>query len=61
MPRVIGGFKCPYTGRIYHVGDEYDGEHIDEMRAKGYIEGTNEERNGPEPSEKPKKPKKSKE
>ena len=57
MPKVTGGFKCPYTGRIYRVGDEYDGEHLDEMHAKGYIEGTSEV----EPPEKPKKPKKSKE
>lgn len=60
MPKVISGFKCPYTGRIYHVGDEYDGEYSDEMRAKGYIEGTKEEKD-PESSEKPKKSKKSKE
>lgn len=60
MPKVISGFKCPYTGRIYHVGDEYDGEYSDEMRAKGYIEGTKEEKE-PESSEKPKKSKKSKE
>lgn len=59
MPKVISGFKCPYTGRIYHVGDEYDGEYSDEMRAKGYIEGTKEEKE-PEPAEKPKKSKKSK-
>ena len=59
MPKVISGFKCPYTGRIYHVGDEYDGEYSDEMRAKGYIEGTKEEKD-PESSEKPKKSKKSK-
>jgi len=60
MPKVISGFKCPYTGRIYHVGDEYDGEYSDEMRAKGYIEGAKEEKD-PESSEKPKKSKKSKE
>lgn len=59
MPRVVSGFKCPYTKRIYHFGDEYDGEYLDEMRTKGYIEGTKEEKE-PEPAEKSKKSKKSK-
>jgi len=38
MPKVIGGFKCPYTKKIYRVGDEYDGDHLEEMQAKGYVE-----------------------
>ena len=38
MARVVSGFKCPYTKRIYHVGDEYDGEHLVEYAAKGYID-----------------------
>lgn len=40
MPKVIGGFKCPYTKRIYHVGDEYDGKYLKEMQEKGYVEKT---------------------
>lgn len=65
MAKVIGGFKCPYTGRIYHVGDEYDGDYPEEMRSKGYIDEAPEEtkeeiKENTEP-EKPKKPKKSKE
>lgn len=58
MPEVVSGFKCPYTGRIYHVGDEYDGEHFEEMQGKGYIAI-----DGPAPASKPRegsKPKKSK-
>jgi hypothetical protein len=38
MPKVISGFKCRYTGKIYHVGDEYDGDNLEEMQAKGYVE-----------------------
>jgi len=38
MARVVGGFKDPHTKRIYHVGDEYDGEHAAEFAAKGYID-----------------------
>lgn len=60
MPRVVSGFKCPYTNRIYHFGDEYDGEYLDEMLAKGYIEDANEKKE-PESPEKPKKSKKNKE
>ncbi len=59
MHRVIGGFKCPYTGRIYHVGDEYDGKYLDEMIQKGYIKKTKEASNFI--TSKAVKPKKSKE
>jgi len=38
MAKVISGFKCRYTDKIYHVGDEYDGEHLEEMQKKGYVE-----------------------
>lgn len=38
MPRVIGGFKCLYTNKIYHVGDIYDGDRLEEYQAKGYVE-----------------------
>lgn len=38
MPKVISGFKCRYTGKIYRVGDEYDGDHLEEMQRKGYVE-----------------------
>lgn len=37
MAKVIVGFKCKYTGRIYHVGDMYDGDKLEEYQAKGYI------------------------
>lgn len=37
MPKVISGFKCRYTGKIYRVGDEYDGDKLEEYQAKGYI------------------------
>ncbi|NLX70615.1 MAG: hypothetical protein GX024_06920 [Clostridiales bacterium] len=37
MVKVIAGFKCKYTGRIYHVGDIYDGDKLEEYQAKGYI------------------------
>lgn len=40
MPKVISGFKCPYTKRIYHVGEEYNGERLKELQEKGYIEHT---------------------
>lgn len=38
MAKVIGGFKCPYTGKIYRVGEEYSGKYLEEMQEKGYIE-----------------------
>lgn len=38
MPKVVSGFKCPHTKRIYHVGDEYDGERLAEFQQKGYLE-----------------------
>ena len=38
MPRVIGGFKCQYTNKIYHVGDIYDGDRLEEYQTKGYVE-----------------------
>jgi hypothetical protein len=37
MAKVIVGFKCKYTSRIYHVGDMYDGDKLEEYKAKGYI------------------------
>lgn len=37
MPKVVSGFKCPYTKKIYRVGEEYTGQHIEEMQKKGYI------------------------
>jgi len=40
VAKVISGFKCRHTGKIYHVGDEYDGEHLKEMQEKGYVEET---------------------
>jgi len=40
MPKVISGFKCPYTKKIYRVGEEYNGKHLEEMQEKGYIEKT---------------------
>lgn len=39
MAKVIGGFKCPYTKRIYRVGEEYTGKHVEEFARKGYLEG----------------------
>lgn len=45
MAKVIGGFKCRYTGKIYHVGDEYDGEYLEEMQSKGYVEKISTEKN----------------
>lgn len=38
MAKVIGGFKCPYTKRIFRVGEEYAGEHVEEFARKGYLE-----------------------
>lgn len=40
MAKVISGFKCRHTGKIYHIGDEYDGEYLEEMQEKGYVEDT---------------------
>jgi hypothetical protein len=48
VAKVIGGFKCPYTKRIYHVGDEYDGQHLEEMQKKGYVEKTAVKEDKPE-------------
>ncbi len=28
MSKVISGFKCRHTGKIYHVGETYDGEKV---------------------------------
>lgn len=39
MAKVIGGFKCPYTKRIYRVGEEYTGKHVEEFARKGYLAG----------------------
>lgn len=38
MAKVISGFKCPYTKKVYHFGDEYDGNYLEEMQKKGYVE-----------------------
>lgn len=38
MALVVGGFKCPYTKRIYRVGEKYTGEHVEEFTRKGYLE-----------------------
>jgi len=38
MAKVIGGFKCPYTKRIYRVGEEYNGDYMEEFIKKGYLE-----------------------
>lgn len=43
MAKVISGFKCRHTGKIYHVGEEYEGEHLEEMQEKGYVEGAENE------------------
>lgn len=57
MPKVIGGFKCPYTKKIYHVGDEYDGDHLEEMQKKGYIKEPIDmpEKEKPSPKSSPKR------
>ena len=58
MGKVISGFKCRHTGKIYHVGEEYEGEHLEEMQEKGYVEETEYTPRPIEP--KPTKPKKHK-
>lgn len=58
MAKVISGFKCRHTGKIYHVGEEYEGEHLEEMQEKGYVEETEYTPRPIEP--KPTKPKKHK-
>jgi len=58
VAKVISGFKCRHTGKIYHVGEEYEGEHLEEMQEKGYVEETEYTPRPIEP--KPTKPKKHK-
>lgn len=48
MPKVISGFKCQETKRIYRVGEDYDGDHLEEYQERGYVDITEEAVEQPE-------------
>ncbi|ABJ09620.1 hypothetical protein [Bacillus phage 1] len=37
MAKVLKDFKCKVTKRIYHAGDEYDGDRLEELQKLGYV------------------------
>lgn len=38
MAKVISGFKCSNTKKLYFVGDEYEGDRLEELQDLGYVE-----------------------
>lgn len=52
--KVLKDFRCKITKRVYHAGDEYDGNRAEELQKLGYVAA---DEGGGEP-EKPKRKRK---
>lgn len=38
MAKVLKAFKCKVTKRVYRVGEQYDGDRLEELQELGYVE-----------------------